>query len=529
MGLLDQYLPNWLPDDPNKNAAARQGLLSLGATMLGARGNFGESLGQGLLAGSQGYQGTLQQQQKDQTEAAQLKLLQNKDARDQGLNTFVSNAFGANRAAPISAAATGTSPQGRSLSSLPQVGAAGGQSQASQAPQNGRFPLDLNGVAALKAMGGPDMMDAYKFSQEGVQRQQGSTYRMPDGTEQSYARLDPGQVQGRDGAISNAPGYLDSFGATERAKADASEGAKADYEVLDPTKFVGADGRPIASTRGAYVRSMGELPKKGDAPRPAAPSRPGTQFPVVTTQQQQARDGDRLSILQDELRRTTNPSDVAALQREIASTKRNIGNIGSKTGAPVLQSAPEARAQIGAVDTSVKADQELNSNWIKESHNPVQADGKAARATLAQIQTLQNIDFKTGWGAEAKAAGANILATLGVKDAARYAGDAQKFQQVAMERNMTMLQAQAGPQTEGDSQRAQQTFVKLANTPAANQYIADLTAANARIAMQKADYYNRALPLAKARGDMTEIDRRWSKIAPSVWSDPALAKYQEKK
>lgn len=573
-GMLSEYTPALLPDDPNKNAAARAGLLAFGATLLNGKGKLIGMLGDGLLAGSKGYEGTLQQQQKDQMEAAQLKLLQNKDTRDQNMSTFVSDRFGVG-SHPISAAAAGTSTTApaaggfpssvdtgprsqfgwapsapvRSLSSLPQIGArddgmpptpdapgqAGKPPQRPQ-PQGNKFPLNLNDVAALKAMGGPDMMDAYKFSQEGVQRQQGSTYRMPDGSEQSYARLDPGQVQGRDGTVSNAPGYLDSFSAAERAKADASEGAKADYDVLDPSKFVGVDGRPIASTRGAYVRSIRELPRIGQpsraagTPAPAMPGRAGagagSQFPVVTPQEQRARDGDRLGILQEELRNTRNPADIAALQREIASTKRNVGGA---QGAPLLQSPAEARTQMGAVDTNIKAGQDLNSNWIKEVHNPVQLEGKSARATLAQIQTLQNINFKSGWGAEAKAGAANMLATLGVKDAARYAGDAQKFQQVAMERNLTMLQAQAGPQTEGDSQRAQQTFAKLSNTPAANQYIADLTAANARLALAKADYYNRALPLARQRGDMTEIDRRWSKIAPSVWADPSLAKYQEKK
>lgn len=584
MGILSEYLPDWLPDDPNKNAAARQGLLAFAGSMINGRGGMLSNVGNGLLAGSDGYQNTLQQQQKDQMEAAQLKLLQNKDARDQRMNTFLSDAFGSTDpsissavGAPTNASNNGSAqppasgaavspapaftmprmdPQApwlpQSMESLPKLGATTDQAtppptpvppgQAGKLPQprSKSFPLSLNQVAALKAMGGPDMMDAYKFSQEGVQRQQGSTYELPDGTRRSYAKLDNGQVQGDDGMVNNAPGYLDSFSATERARADASEGAKADYEVLDPTKFIGADGRPIASTRGAYIKGIRELPIVGQpsrasgAPAPAMPGRTGagagTQFPVVTPQEQRTRDGGRLEILQEELRNTRNPADIAALQREIASTTRNIGGAaGGGRGAPVLQSPAEARTQMGEVDTNIKVGQDLNSNWIKEVHNPVQADGKAARATLSQIQTLQNINFKSGWGAEAKATGANILASLGVKDAAQYAGNAQKFQQVAMERNMTMLQAQAGPQTEGDSQRAQQTFVRLANTPAANQYIADLTAANARIALQKADYYNRALPLAKQRGDMTEIDRRWNKVAPSVWSDPAMTKYQEKK
>lgn len=73
MSLFGDYLPNLLPDDPDKNAAVRQGLLALGATMMGSRGNFGESLGNGLLAGSNGYAGMLAQQGQQQLRAAQLK------------------------------------------------------------------------------------------------------------------------------------------------------------------------------------------------------------------------------------------------------------------------------------------------------------------------------------------------------------------------------------------------------------------------------------------------------------------------
>jgi hypothetical protein len=40
MGPLGQYLPNWLPEDPAKNAAARQGLITAGAALMGGRGNI---------------------------------------------------------------------------------------------------------------------------------------------------------------------------------------------------------------------------------------------------------------------------------------------------------------------------------------------------------------------------------------------------------------------------------------------------------------------------------------------------------
>jgi len=71
MGILG----NWLPEDPQQNAAARQGLLALGGAMMSARGqNFLGTLGQGLLAGAEGYNGSLAQQQQ----AAMQKIQQDR-------------------------------------------------------------------------------------------------------------------------------------------------------------------------------------------------------------------------------------------------------------------------------------------------------------------------------------------------------------------------------------------------------------------------------------------------------------------
>lgn len=508
-------LLNFLPEDPAKKAAARQGLLSFGAAMLNGRGNFGNVLGQGIGAGSQGYHGALQQAQKDQMEAAQLKLLQGKDARAQSLQDTISSAFGGPGA---------PQPGGNPASSQPQTVSAPQSGIAPASAPSRKFPLDLNAVARIKALGGPDLSAEYKMAHEGFERKQGSTYVGPDGSVESYARLGDGQVQGRDGSVSNAAGYTDAVGQSEFAKQQAAERARAEFDVLDPTKFVGPDGAPIASTRAAFIQGIGQLPRIGATPpaRPPAKQAGPAGFPVISKQEQAGRDDLRLQILHDELAKEVNPTNRAAIEREIARAG------GGRGQGQVLQSAAQAKQQLGSVDTQLKAGQGLNENWIKEVLNPVQVAGKTAKDTLVQLDTIQNINFQTGWGAETKAGAANILASLGVKDAAKYAGDAQKFQQVGMEKLLSNLSAQVGPQTEGDAQRAQQTWLRLANTPAANQYIADMARAQAEITAKKAEYYSRALPLARAAGDLTEIDRRWAKIAPSVWDRPSLARYKGK-
>lgn len=525
MGLL-----NFLPEDPNKKEAMRAGLLNLGAAMLSGRGNFGQMLGQGIGAGAQGYQGSLLAQQQAaqqaaqqaqavqaaQIDAEQLKIAQSKNARAQQTQDLISSAFNGGSATQPGGASNSGQSQGGTMPS------GGGVAPIAQPAGARKFPLSLDQVALIKASGGPDLSGEYKMAHEGFERKQGSTYENPDGSTRSYARLGDGQVQAGDGSVSNARGYVGALAESEGAKAGAVEQARAGYDLLDPTKFIGADGRPIANTRAGYVSDIGGLPKVGGGAPPRPQMKPGApvtpaNFPRVSPQEQQQRDGGRMEILQNELKNERDPKLQAMIRQEMGGRR-----------APVLQSAAEAKAQVGAVDTQLKAGQGLNENWIKEAYNPTQASGKAARDTLTQLETIKTVNLQTGWGTEAKAWGASILGSLGVKNAANYAGNVQKFQQVAMERNMTMLAAQAGPQTEGDSQRAQQTFLKLENTPAANQFISDLTGANARAAARKADYYNRALPLARATGDLTEIDRRYAKIAQSVWSDPALAKYKDK-
>lgn len=119
MGLLGDYLPDWLPDDPNQKAAARAGLLNFGAALMGGQGNMGQILGNGLMAGTQGYSGAMQDQQKQALQAEQMrhygmenKKLQNELDEPTNLQGIVS---GGSAGAPSQGGA-------RPLSALPRVG-----------------------------------------------------------------------------------------------------------------------------------------------------------------------------------------------------------------------------------------------------------------------------------------------------------------------------------------------------------------------------------------------------------------------
>lgn len=186
-----------------------------------------------------------------------------------------------------------------------------------------------------------------------------------------------------------------------------------------------------------------------------------------------------------------------------------------------------AKQQAEITASGVKG---FNENWLKNTYQPVQDAGNNAQSIQAQVQTLRNIPINTGWGTEAQAAGANVLTGLGIapKSAEMLATNAQRFQQVAMERLWTTLNAAKGPQTEGDAERAKQTFASLKNTPQANQFILDMAEANANRDAMKASFYRDAYALAKQTGEFDRVDREWSKVNRSIWSDPIMQKWKVK-
>lgn len=198
---------------------------------------------------------------------------------------------------------------------------------------------------------------------------------------------------------------------------------------------------------------------------------------------------------------------------------------------PVLQSEAEKKAQVGQVELTQGAQGEVNKNWITKSHNPVLEAGRSAQDVLTNLDALSTVNLSTGWGTEAASKAANVLAGLGVasKQATELASNAQKFQSIVLDRMAADLRKNSGPQTEGDAQRSLDTFAQLRNTPDANKFIIDLARAKANLDVKRAQYYSDALPLAIAEGNLSKVDSEWSKIRPSIWSDPVLQKYNVKK
>ncbi|USE79477.1 hypothetical protein NDR89_23080 [Cupriavidus gilardii] len=421
--------------------AARMGLLSAGLGILANNtGHYGAAmpaLAAGGLAGIQGYRNAKDNALVERYRAAQIGQMEQAMAKQQALQSLLADRFGRNQQSPSQSGAVATPVAGGTTPTATAIPA-----------QGGGFPLSLNDVSMLKAMGGPDLFDQYKYATDGVKRDAGAYYQNPiTGETRYYTRLADGQTMGPNGQVSTAPGYAQSVGQIEGARAQAQEAAKAGLDLV-----------AVPDGRGGSVMM------------------PRAQAAAVLGGGQAGGFG-------------TTPSQVVT-----------------------------------------DAATSINDNFLKNSYQPVVDAGRSASDMQANISALRAIPLETGWGTEAVASAANVLTSLGIapKSAEALAANAQKFQSVAMDRLMTTLMAQKGPQTEGDAQRASQTFAKLSNRPEANQFILDLAQAKANQDQRRAAFYEQALPLAQKSGDLQRIDREWQKIRGSIWNDPALQRWSPK-
>jgi hypothetical protein len=167
------------------------------------------------------------------------------------------------------------------------------------------------------------------------------------------------------------------------------------------------------------------------------------------------------------------------------------------------------------------ADIGLNEDWRKNVAAPVFLQGQTAQKTLDSVAVLRNTDLQTGFGAETKANIANMLAAAGVKDAEKFATNAQIFQKEGSKALLDRLASQKGPQTERDALTGRETFVTLSDTPQAKDFTLDLAQAMALQDQRKSGYFQKASNMPEVhKGKLGSISTEWSKIEGSIFDMP---------
>ncbi|MCU0089964.1 hypothetical protein N8H72_08340 [Pseudomonas koreensis] len=445
---------------------AGQGLLAaaFGGLAGARRGAPVNTLGAAGLAGIAGYSNALQRQSTDQYRDMQAQQIQANLKKQNMAMDMAQRMFGGQSMPGM--------PQGGAMTpdSLASPGAAPSSMPQTQGRQpQGAFPLGLNDVAAYNMLdlpNGSTIFDLYKQANNPQERKGGNYYVDPRTGQQTYMpKMAEGVMMNDQGRAMPVPGAAQANAGYKGAEAGSVAAAQ----------FLWAVGQKAAEQRGAASYD----PMK-----------------VI------GQDGNEYFVPR---------LDVAA------------GAVGAAPG-------QGGGFMAGRNPVNQSATQDLNKNWITSTYQPTLDSGKAAGEMRNSIRAARNIDLNTGYGTEAKALGANVLTSLGIapKNAELFATNAQKFQSVAMDRLLTVLGAQKGPQTEGDADRASKTFVSLKNTPEANTFILDLAEAKANQDARKAQFYQDALPQAQKEGDLMRIDREWRNIQGSIWNDPILSRWQKR-
>lgn len=352
MGLLDGFNM----DDPQT-----QGLLAAAAQMLQQSGpsRLPSSLGQIAGGGFGAYTQSLAEQKKLKQEQEfkdeQLRIAKLNELRSQ---TDFDNKQAWYKGLPgagVQPQAAPNQPQAMGVG-LPQAGGAAPQAIGGGATGPNGLTLDqITRGAMLGIPGMKESLDAYKYQNDPQKLEGGSIYRdRITGQERTIPKIGEGISMGANRQYEEAPGYSAANARIKGAETAATEAAKAGQDLVT----VNFPSGPIQMTREQAVRFASNAGQQS----PALPSG----FPSVSPTQQTGADNERLSILNAELQKETDPTNRAALQREIAATSARLQSgtpFGGSNGVGIplqnpAQAAAEKEALVGRAQTSVEREKD---------------------------------------------------------------------------------------------------------------------------------------------------------------------------
>jgi len=186
------------------------------------------------------------------------------------------------------------------------------------------------------------------------------------------------------------------------------------------------------------------------------------------------------------------PTNLAKLQNELAALPPGDPRVAQYNALIRKEITPVAGTTVTMV--SERAEQGARGKMLVDQYGDIsKAAGLAARTLPAIESNLSalNKGFDTGFGKETVAAGASVLAALGVKDAEKFATDSQKFQSNAISAVLQKQLEQKGPQTESDARRIEQIGAQLGKTKNANEFILATAKEQLKRDIDQRNFYDR--------------------------------------
>jgi hypothetical protein len=222
------------------------------------------------------------------------------------------------------------------------------------------------------------------------------------------------------------------------------------------------------------------------------------------------------------------PSALSRLQTEMAALPP-----GDPRRAQYIARINKESTHAPAVSVSMtqeKAEAADYGKLLVDQFKTVNESARIAARSLPAIESnlsTMNKDFDTGFGTETKAAGARVLAALGVKDADKYATDAQTFLANANSAVLQKQLEQKGTQTASDADRITSTGAQLGNTKDANKFVLSVAKAQLRRDIDQRDFY---ADWRKVNKTLEGAEDAWYKGegGKSLFSRPELKAYAPK-
>lgn len=145
-----------------------------------------------------------------------------------------------------------------------------------------------------------------------------------------------------------------------------------------------------------------------------------------------------------------------------------------------------------------------------DRYDAFQQEAFEAADANAQLDQLESMDVKTGFGEDMKAGTARVFKGLGIPGAEALLGtditNVQSFNAVSGQLLSQALSQQKGPQTDQDAARIQKTLPNIGNEELANDFIlSSLRAMNLR-KQERADFYTNFL---EENDTLKGADRAW--------------------
>jgi len=174
-----------------------------------------------------------------------------------------------------------------------------------------------------------------------------------------------------------------------------------------------------------------------------------------------------------------------------------------------------------------KAEKGAFGKMLVEQYGDIsKAAGLAAKSLPAIEANLGalNAGLSTGFGTDAKKAGARVLGALGVQDAEKFATTAEVFQANAINAVLQKQLEQKGPQTESDARRIEQVGAELAKTKGANEFILSLAKEQLKRDVDQRNFYDN---YRRRTGSFDGAEDAWfaGEGGRSLFDRPGLKKF----